>query len=72
VIAPEAELDIAEAYVWYEGRRAGLGEEFLSSVDACLESIRRRLMAHAGLWNAISMYTDRTRESRVEIPDRGG
>ena len=26
----------------YEGRRAGLGEEFLSSVDACLESIRRR------------------------------
>jgi plasmid stabilization system protein ParE len=35
-------LDIAEAYDWYEGRRAGLGEEFLSSVDACLESIRRR------------------------------
>jgi hypothetical protein len=28
VIAPEAELDITEAYVWYEGRRAGLGEEF--------------------------------------------
>jgi hypothetical protein len=24
-IAPEAELDIAGAYVWYEGRRAGLG-----------------------------------------------
>jgi plasmid stabilization system protein ParE len=42
VIAPEAELDIIEAYFWYEGRRAGLGEEFLSSVDACLESIRRR------------------------------
>ncbi len=42
VIAPEAELDIVRAYVWYEGRRAGLGEEFLSSVDACLESIRRR------------------------------
>jgi hypothetical protein len=41
VIAPEAEVDIAEAYIWYEGRRAGLGEEFLSSVDACLEHIRR-------------------------------
>lgn len=41
VIAPEAEQDIAEAYAWYEGRRAGLGEEFLSSVDACLEAIRR-------------------------------
>jgi hypothetical protein len=34
VVAPEAESDIAEAYAWYEGRRAGLGEEFLSSVDA--------------------------------------
>jgi hypothetical protein len=42
VIAPEAGLDIAEAYIWYEGRRFGLGEEFLTSVDACLESIRRR------------------------------
>jgi plasmid stabilization system protein ParE len=42
VMAPEAGLDIAEAYLWYEDRRAGLGEEFLSSVEACLESIRRR------------------------------
>jgi plasmid stabilization system protein ParE len=42
VIAPEAELDIAEAYGWYESRRMGLGEDFLSSVDASLESIRRR------------------------------
>src|SRR5579871_2462789 len=41
VLAREAELDIAEAYVWYEGRRAGLGEEFLSSLEACLEGIRR-------------------------------
>ncbi len=42
VVAPEAELDIAEAYVWYERRRIGLGEEFLSSVDACMEAIRRQ------------------------------
>jgi plasmid stabilization system protein ParE len=41
VVAPEAEQDITEAYVWYDGRRAGLGEEFLGSVDACMESIRR-------------------------------
>lgn len=41
VLAPEAEQDIAETYAWYEARRVGLGEEFLSSVDACLESIRR-------------------------------
>jgi plasmid stabilization system protein ParE len=42
VFAPEAELDIAEAYAWYEARRVGLGEDFLSSVDACMESILRQ------------------------------
>ncbi|HEY1341211.1 MAG TPA: hypothetical protein VGF59_27060, partial [Bryobacteraceae bacterium] len=29
VVAPEVEFDVAEAYVWYESRRVGLGEEFL-------------------------------------------
>jgi hypothetical protein len=33
VFAPEAALDIAEAYAWYEGRRAGLGEEFSSGLE---------------------------------------
>lgn len=42
IVAPEAEVDIAEAYGWYETRRTGLGEEFLSSVEASLEGIRRR------------------------------
>jgi plasmid stabilization system protein ParE len=41
VLAPEAHLDIAEAYVRYESRRPGLGEEFLSSLDASMESLRR-------------------------------
>ena len=38
VFAPEAELDVAGAYAWYEGRRVGLGEEFLSSLDASVEA----------------------------------
>ena len=41
LLAPEAELGIAQAYDWYEAHRIGLGEEFLSAVDACLERIRR-------------------------------
>jgi len=41
VFAYEAALDIEEVYGWYERRRAGLGEEFLSSLDACVEGIRR-------------------------------
>lgn len=41
ILAPEAEQDVAEAYAWYEDRRIGLGEEFLSSIDATMEAIRR-------------------------------
>jgi hypothetical protein len=41
ITTQEAREDIAEAYAWYESRRAGLGEEFLGCVDACIEAIRR-------------------------------
>jgi hypothetical protein len=41
IIAPEAEQDILEAYGWYEGRRTGLGEDFLSCVEACIQALGR-------------------------------
>lgn len=41
IIAPEVEQDLAEAYAWYGARRAGLGEEFLSGVDAGIATICR-------------------------------
>ena len=41
VLGEEAEKDLDEAYAWYERQRASLGEEFLSSVDACLHHICR-------------------------------
>lgn len=40
-LAPEVERDLNDAYDWYEQRRVGLGEEFLSCVDACLQHICR-------------------------------
>lgn len=46
IVAPEAEQDIAEAYEWYEGKRFGLGEEFLSRVDACIQGILRNPELH--------------------------
>jgi hypothetical protein len=30
VLVPEAETDILDAYRWYEERRRGLGDEFVS------------------------------------------
>ena len=47
IIAPEVEQDIGEAYGWYEVRRSGLGEEFLSCVDACIQQICRMPEMHA-------------------------
>lgn len=41
ILAPETEEDLADACTWYESHRAGLGEEFLASVEACLERLRR-------------------------------
>jgi plasmid stabilization system protein ParE len=46
IVATEAEQDIAEAYGWYEDKRLGLGEEFLSRVDACIQSIVRNPELH--------------------------
>jgi len=42
VLTLEVKQDIAEAYLWYESQRSGLGEEFLRAVEACLDTIRLR------------------------------
>jgi plasmid stabilization system protein ParE len=41
VFAPDVQIDIEDAYAWYEERRPGLGEEFLSCVESCLHTICR-------------------------------
>lgn len=41
VLKPEAELDIAEAYRWYEERDKGLGTEFIRAVETCIFQIQR-------------------------------
>jgi len=38
---PEAAVELAAAYDWYEARVEGLGNEFVRAVDACLASIER-------------------------------
>ena len=41
-----AELDVDEAYAWYESRTEGLGEAFLRATEACLARIARHPEAH--------------------------
>jgi hypothetical protein len=55
IVAPEVEQDVAEAHAWYEGRRIGLGEEFLSCVDACIEAIRRTPEMYGMVQNTVAV-----------------
>ena len=41
LVQPAAEADIVEAALWYENHAAGLGNEFLRSVEIAIASIRR-------------------------------
>ncbi len=47
ILTPEAAQDIAESYAWYDIRRPGLGEDFLSCIDACLQAICRTPEMHS-------------------------
>jgi toxin ParE1/3/4 len=38
IIRAEAEADISDAALWYQAKRAGLGEEFITEVRAAIES----------------------------------
>ena len=50
ILAPEAAQDIDEAYGWYDDRRAGLGEDFLGCVDACIQAICRTPEMHEKIY----------------------
>ena len=41
IVRPEAEAELEDAYLWYEQQIVGLGSQFLLSVDAAINSIRR-------------------------------
>ena len=40
VVEPDAEGDVQAAFEWYDGRRAGLGQEFLNELTATYERVR--------------------------------
>jgi plasmid stabilization system protein ParE len=41
IVRPEAEVELTEAFDWYEDRVPGLGSEFLLCVDAVFRAILR-------------------------------
>lgn len=53
IIKPDAELDIQDAYQYYEERKIGLGSEFVRAVDACVSKIGRNPTACPVVHNQI-------------------
>ncbi|MEB2343430.1 MAG: type II toxin-antitoxin system RelE/ParE family toxin [Deltaproteobacteria bacterium] len=45
-VRPRAEVDLDEAFGWYEAQRPGLGEAFLRSARACFARMARHPEAH--------------------------
>ncbi|QDV34464.1 type II toxin-antitoxin system RelE/ParE family toxin [Tautonia plasticadhaerens] len=41
IVNPEAEADLADAWAWYDGRRAGLGDVFLERVEEVFARIQQ-------------------------------
>jgi toxin ParE1/3/4 len=41
IVNPEAEADMADAKLWYDNLRPGLGDEFLLGVENTFEGIQR-------------------------------
>ena len=41
IVRPEAQLEVQEAFDYYEEKTQGLGFEFMRSLDAALQSVKR-------------------------------
>ena len=46
VFTPDAEQDIEDSYLWYEGQAEGLGEDFRAEVKAATQRIHRGPLAY--------------------------
>ncbi len=46
LLRPEAELDIQDAFEWYEQRQKGLGSEFVRMVDSYFSKIQKNSIAY--------------------------
>ena len=46
IVRPEAEVEVQQAFNWYQEQSEGLGLEFVRAIDACLSGIKRDPFAY--------------------------
>jgi plasmid stabilization system protein ParE len=49
VVQPEAEIDVGEAFRWYEARREGLGHEFLEEASPVFARITEQPLRNVSI-----------------------
>jgi plasmid stabilization system protein ParE len=55
IFRPAAAADVEDAYLWYEGQRPGLGDEFLEAVESSIEFVQ----SHPQAWPVVHRDTRR-------------
>ena len=53
VVERNAEIDILEAFVWYEDQEPDLGKAFIAEVDAAVERIRENPNAFPAVYQLV-------------------
>jgi len=53
IVRPEAELDIAETFEWYEQQRKGLGDDFLLRVESAFDFLMQDPFSFAPIYKDI-------------------
>ena len=56
IIRLEAEQDLAEAFLWYEEKRQGLGYDFLLHVHAGFRFLERDPLVFSGQYKEVRCY----------------
>ena len=50
IVRPEAQSEVQEAFNYYEEKSEGLGFEFMRSLDAVLQSVKRNPFAYQTIY----------------------
>lgn len=53
VLRPAARAEFDEAFDWYEARRAGLGSQFVASVEQAFDRISRNPLLHGTVYGEV-------------------
>jgi len=56
IVGLEAEQDLSAAFRWYEGRRTGLGHDFLLQVDAGFRFLERTPLVFPEIYRGIRRH----------------